>query len=103
MKDGEGKPQGSLRDQLNSVYRQTGVLPIELVEEPQIPECLDYVWQWFIELNRTRSSNGFSMNPISYSEIDSWARVTGTPINPFEVQLIKDLDTLFLGTMVQEK
>ena len=33
------------------------------------------MWAWFRELDRARASNGYGLNPISYSDIDAWARL----------------------------
>lgn len=79
---------------LENVARQTGRRPKDL-DGPEIPLELTYLWGWFQELSATRGSNGFGPNPISYTEIGTWARLTGTIIQPMEVRLIMTLDGLF--------
>jgi hypothetical protein len=46
---------------------------------------------WFGELAARRTA-GLSPNPISYVEIEAWARLTGRRPRPFEVHLITKLD-----------
>lgn len=55
-----------------------------------------YVWEYFIRLNKKRTSNGFGVNPISFPDIDSFARLNDIYISPDEVQLIEILDDLML-------
>lgn len=57
---------------------------------------MEYLWQWFLELNGSRLSNGFGINPISYLEIGSWNELNMNWIRPWEVQAIKQLDNVFL-------
>ena len=33
------------------------------------------MWAWFRELDRARHSNGYGLNPLSYSDIDAWSRL----------------------------
>ncbi len=86
----------TLREHLTSVYQQTGVLPPEL-DEPEIPTSLAYLWQWFQELSFSRSSHGYGHNPLSYGDMDAWARLTGRRLDPWEVQALKDVDVVFLS------
>lgn len=60
-----------------------------------MPPELTYLWGWFQELSATRGSNGFGPNPITYTEIGAWSRLTGRLIRPTEVRLIMTLDGLF--------
>lgn len=69
----------------------------ELENEPEIPACLEHVWQWFWFLHSTRSSGMNGPLPISYLEINSWQETTHTPIRPFEVNIIKQLDATYLS------
>lgn len=34
--------------------------------------------------------------PISYSEIKAWSELTDTPVSPFDVEVLKKIDALFL-------
>lgn len=50
------------------------------------------VWQWFIALCRTRTGNGWGPNPISFSEIEAYARLYRWPLEPRHVDMILALD-----------
>lgn len=65
-------------------------------ESLSVPSCYIHIWEWFLELNRCRSSNGFGLNSISFLEIDAWSRLTGNKPKPFELRAIQELDVTFL-------
>ena len=92
----------SLRTHLLSVYRQTGKLPEQLAIEPDMPQSVAHVWQYFTELHRTRGGNGFGANPIAYMEIESWCRLSGISLYPWEVALITALDNAYLSEQAKQ-
>jgi len=55
------------------------------------------VWEDFLELHSARGSNGFGANPISYTEIDAWTRLSGYVLSPQDVKIIKLLDRVYLA------
>lgn len=61
---------------------------------PEMPAELVYLWNAFLRLSARRTV-GFSANPISWSEIDAFARYTGTRLTPWEVKILEDLDDLY--------
>jgi hypothetical protein len=61
------------------------------------------LWAWFCEINRRRSGNGFSANPITYTEVASWAHLKGLKPTPGEVEMLMALDDLFLQALAQEQ
>ena len=67
-----------------------------------MPENYAYCWGWFGELSRTRSSNGFGQNPISYCEIDAWSRLTSIDLMPLEVSVIVGLDNAYLTIQAEQ-
>lgn len=62
---------------------------------PEFPHGLEHVWQWFGELDSTRQS-GMAANPITYTEIDAWDRLTRRGASEFEVSCLRALDELRL-------
>jgi len=69
----------------------------QLDEEPEIPYCLQHVWDWFWELNSGRPSGFNGPEPLTYSEIQSWKNVKEILVRDFEIDIIKYLDTLYLN------
>jgi len=73
----------------------TGTLPDELIE-PALPGALAYVWMWFLDLSATRGSNGFGPSALGFRDIAAWSELMRIRPTPFEVDLIRNLDGLFL-------
>ena len=47
-------------------------------------------------LNSARSSNGFGVNPLQYSEILAYASLQGMQFQPWEVEVLRVLDNVVL-------
>lgn len=88
---------GSLGDHLQSAARQMRKLPPHL-EKQEAPIRAIYLWEYFLELTRRRSRDGFSgiPQPLQYQEIASWASLRGVRLESFEVGILIRLDDTFL-------
>jgi len=83
-----------LRDHLLAAYRQTGRKHDMLIELPI--GIFSNIWAWFCELDSARQVSELGISPLSYQEIDSWARLTDKSLSSHDVSIIKDLDRLRL-------
>jgi hypothetical protein len=88
------KDGASLRDHLTNLRDKHGITPPQLIS-PIVNPIVMYVWENFLSLNATRQS-GMGVNAISYFEIKAWCDLTGTKISPYELKIIKQLDSVFL-------
>lgn len=76
--------------------------PVKLAEYqadiycPPAPQALYYLWTAFNRLRRRKGSNGFGASPIGWPDIDAFVRNTKCELAPWEVEIIEDLDDLFL-------
>jgi hypothetical protein len=43
-----------------------------------------------------RTGNGFGPNPIGWTEMRDWSILTATPLSPFDVEVLRGLDGLYL-------
>lgn len=50
------------------------------------------LWSWFITLHESRSSTGFGVNPISFSDIAAFFHLQQIEPHIWEVDTIKRLD-----------
>ena len=91
-----------MRDQLQSVWRQTCIKPKELEDLIELPEGCFQVWKWFIDLHNARGSNGFGINPISYTEIYSYFGLMTIVPEEWEINLIKRFDNEALTAYAKE-
>lgn len=85
--DFAGKDGVTLRQHLKQAGRA--------VEDPEPPEAVEHVLEWFFELSRARSSNGFGVNPISHLEIQAWAGLYGIRLASHEMRMLAAMDAVF--------
>jgi len=62
---------------------------------------LGYLWRWFEQLIDCREV-GFGAGPLTYQEIDAWARLMRFDVSPVEATLLRQLDRTY-RTLLQEK
>ncbi len=77
-----------------------GIAVLEL-DGPECPLELAYLFGWFLELAATRGSSGFAPAPISFGEIDAWARLMRIRPSPDEVGVLRRLDQVFLLVVIE--
>ena len=85
-----------------SVWRQTGIRPKELEDMIEFPQDMLQVWKFFIDLHNARSSNGFGINPISYSEMYSYFKLIEIQPHDWEIETIKKLDKVALDAFAEQ-
>ena len=88
------KDGATLRETLESIKKQTGIVPPEL-ETLKVRQSVMFLWEHFLHLNQTRSS-GMGVSAISYSEIKAYCELNDVSFSPYELKVIKSLDGLFL-------
>jgi hypothetical protein len=91
----------TLRDHLRAAERSLR-RPIERLHL-ECPQIARYLWDWFLEISNGRTGSGSGPNPIAYSEIESWSRLFGVSLRPFELTAIKHLDMTYLSVMSMKK
>jgi len=82
---------------LESVEKQTGKTPEDLIPPTEFPMVLTYIWSTFLDLHQCRSY-GMSANPLSYTDILNYMEVTGKHLSLYEIETIKKLDIAYLGS-----
>lgn len=83
-----------MREHLEAVERISGKRPKEL-DGPQPPEGALYLWDWFTQLHNARGG-GWGPAPISWEAIDAWARRMRVDPRPWELEVIREIDALYL-------
>jgi hypothetical protein len=64
---------------------------------PGLPQEMAYLWDGFLELHFARRSDTMPQ-PIAWSEIEAWARLTGRVLRAWEVDILRALDNAWLTT-----
>lgn len=72
----------------------------ELYGGPERPPAGDYLWGWFLELHRVRGG-GMGPAPITFQDLEAWARMRALRLAPWEVEVIQDLDTTWMNAQAE--
>lgn len=75
-----------MRKTLLQVKKTTGNTPPELIL-PKFPVELDYFLEWSRKL--------IGSEPIRYTEIYHWAMLTNLHLQPWEVDVLVEIDSIF--------
>lgn len=92
----------SLRVHLEGVERQTGRRPAQL-DGPECPELLEGAWRDFLEVSGRRGSGAHGPVPLTWMDLDAWARLTRRAVAPQLVRLLCRLDDVWLESLQKEK
>lgn len=65
----------------------------------RLPEAGRLLWRAFVDLDATRTMHAAGPNPITYAEIEAWARFNGYPLASHHVRVIKALDGVLMEHM----
>jgi hypothetical protein len=68
----------------------------ELEAQPDLPPDLAYLWAWFLRLNATRQRGMGGVSAISETEIRSFFLNRQITPQPWEIELIAQLDAIAL-------
>lgn len=60
------------------------------------PPGTEWIWNLFLELHTARQSTGSGPLPINYTELFSWSRLTGIPLDLHEVAAIRAVDNAWI-------
>lgn len=63
---------------------------------------MQFVYRWFVDLHNKRTSNGFGINPIQYSEILAYFTLIEVKPEEWEIEMISKLDGVALEMYAKE-
>lgn len=72
-------------------------------DDVPFPLDLGYLWSMFTELHSARNSNGTSPHGITFLEIGAYCALTGYNVRPWEVEVLRKLDTAWLASWNDER
>jgi hypothetical protein len=75
----------------------------ELLEGPEIPEALADLAEWSRELARQRQYHMSGPQPLTYQEVEAWARLTDRQPAPHEVRALMLLDLVWAHPEPEEE
>ncbi|MCJ8053897.1 hypothetical protein GB928_018735 [Shinella curvata] len=62
----------------------------------QVPAGGELLWRWFLDLSRTRRAGLAGPEPISYGEIEAYARSTCWPVEPRHIAVLRAMDEVWM-------
>lgn len=96
-----GKDGTRPRDHLEKMAYQKGKRPAAL-DSVVIPDGWGLLWDIFGALSARRGNSGFGPQPLTFMEIESWARLFQVRLSVMEVRLIEAMDGAFMR-FIQDK
>lgn len=77
------------------------------LDGPDLPEAVGYLWEYFRELHERRRylalpSGTLIPEPIPYTEVAAWGRLTGRALAAYEVEILMTLDRTWLTGPLKE-
>lgn len=66
------------------------------------PDAALHVWNWFWRLNSRRAYGEAGPLPLTYTEVQSWSRLTRSEVRPDEVEMIIAMDDAYLSETAEE-
>lgn len=82
---------------LEAVERATGKPHQMLADAPPLPGGCETLWRDFLEMHHCRGSTGFGAMRITFTDMDAWQRLRSTMLKPWEIDLIRRTDDLWLS------
>ena len=80
---------------LNDVLAKFGL------EEPDIPAGWEVFWEWFWELSSGRGHTGFGPQPLSWQDMEAWARISGIELQPWQALVFRAMDQAWLAAVAK--
>lgn len=72
-----------------------------LIQEPDIPEEGEHLWEWFWRLSGRRVQGMDGPLALTYPEIRAWSEMTGEIVLREEVAVILSMDDGYLGALAK--
>jgi hypothetical protein len=82
---------------LHAAWRASGNMPKMLRDAPELPDGLQSLWAAFLELHDSRGSTGWGPARVTFADMEAHRRMTGTELQPWQVDLIRQADNLWLA------
>lgn len=71
------------------VYKTTGVKPQLLLNRPEFPDELFYIWKWHCEMGNPQQ--------VSNIELKAWSDLMKIELEVWEVEVLRSLDKIYWG------
>ena len=62
----------------------------------QVPEAGRLYWRMFGELSAGRTYGMNGPNPLTWADIDAWARLSGWPVKSHQIAVLRAMDAVWI-------
>ncbi|TFF27510.1 hypothetical protein E3C22_03370 [Jiella endophytica] len=66
-------------------------------DKPRVPEAGRLLWSWFVDLHQARRYSMAGPDPISYAEIEAYARMNRLPLEPRHVAVLRKMEDAWMA------
>ncbi len=91
------KDGSRLLDHLSATVPEGGEWPEEY-PLPEVPEAGTDLWDWFWDIRAGVPSGFNGPDVIAHTELEAWARLTRTTLQPVHIRLLRALDQQFISS-----
>lgn len=73
------------------------------VPEFDIPDAGQYLWDWYFEISKltVRVVDGQAL-PLTWDNLEGWARIVGKPVSADEFAILRAMDTAYCEALTGE-
>lgn len=75
-----------------------GHTPEDLIQPP-FPERMSHLWHVFLSLHQGRHYSMGEPSPLTFESMAAWCSLTGTRLSPWDVDVVKALDRVWMEVM----
>lgn len=93
----EGKLERALKSGRDR-SKEIAVLEADLFGAP-LPRAIAYLWVAYNRIRRRKGGSGFGVSLIEWPDIEAFQRNSRINLAPWEVEIIEELDDLYVGEM----
>ena len=91
------------RAHLEASARRGNPDAIAALNGPEFPEDMEYLWQWALEMHGRSGVGMAGLAPLGFSTIADWCVLTGTTLDPLEVEGLLAVDAALLSAGRESK
>ena len=86
-----------MREHLQQAAKQGSVYAQDALKGEDCSGVLGYLWDWFMELHGHRGAGPMGAAPLTWPDLDCWARRMRRDPQPWEFDVIAHLDNEFFA------
>lgn len=91
------------RDRLQALLCKELERNLAAQDTPRIPAGGNLLWRWFNDLAASRTWHASGANPVSYAEIEAYARLHRLPVRPDHVAALRAMDETYLRVLAARR